>query len=155
MECPFCSGHLNLFRNLLQGDVLTFVHVCSIGGAPGVGAFNGLATNVTTLQTDFPTIGLNGTAVNVRTSAAAHVSAHVSLAFPCWKTEVMCNFRITSHSSSGSLYHLCRCCRAVLHVCWPHTQRLLFLSCIAMPARQCNAALCHRTGEYTATGCCL
>ena len=46
-------------------------HVCSIGGAPGVGAFNGLATNVTTLQTDFPTRGLNGTAVNVRTAAAA------------------------------------------------------------------------------------
>ncbi|KAL0048942.1 hypothetical protein WJX82_002891 [Trebouxia sp. C0006] len=39
----------------------------SIGGAPGVGAFNGLATNVTTLQTDFPTIGLNGTAVNEST----------------------------------------------------------------------------------------
>ncbi|DBA92155.1 hypothetical protein WJX77_006975 [Trebouxia sp. C0004] len=36
----------------------------SIGGAPGVGAFKGLATNVTTLQTDFPTRGLNGTAVN-------------------------------------------------------------------------------------------
>ncbi len=90
------SGHLNLSRNLLQGDVLTFVHVCSIGGAPGVGAFNGLATNVTTLQTDFPTRGLNGTAVNVRTAAAAHVSAHmsahVSLAFPFWKTEVMCSF---------------------------------------------------------------
>jgi len=87
---------LNLFRNLLQGDVLTFVHVCSIGGAPGVGAFNGLATNVTTLQTDFPTRGLNGTAVNVRTAAAAHVSAHVSthvsLAFPFWKTEIMCSF---------------------------------------------------------------
>ena len=51
--------------------------VCSIGGAPGVGAFNGLATNVTTLQTDFPTIGLNGTAVNVSTVAAA------TLAFAC------------------------------------------------------------------------
>ncbi len=80
-ECPLCSGHLNLFRNLLQGDVFTIVHVCSIGGAPGVGAFNGLATNVTTLQTDFPTRGLNGTAVNVRTAAAAHVS----LAFSLWK----------------------------------------------------------------------
>ena len=65
------SGQLNLFRNLLQGGLFTFVHVCSIGGAPGVGAFNGLATNVTTLQTDFPTRGLNGTAVNVRTAAAS------------------------------------------------------------------------------------
>jgi hypothetical protein len=91
-ECPFCSGHLILLRNLLQGDVFKFVHVCSIGGAPGVGAFNGLATNVTTLQTDFPTRGLNGTAVNVRTAAAAHVSASVSLAFPFWNTEVMCSF---------------------------------------------------------------
>ncbi|KAL3133692.1 hypothetical protein ABBQ32_008192 [Trebouxia sp. C0010 RCD-2024] len=41
-------------------DIETF----SIGGAPGVGAYNGLATNVTTLQTDFPTQGLNGTSVN-------------------------------------------------------------------------------------------
>ena len=38
---------------------------CSIGGAPGVGVYNGPATNVTTLKTDFPSRGLNGTAVNV------------------------------------------------------------------------------------------
>lgn len=38
-----------------------------------MGAFNGLVTNVTMLQTDFPTRGLNGSAVNVGASAAAKI----------------------------------------------------------------------------------
>ena len=41
-------------------------NIYSLGGIDGVGAFNGLATNVNIVGTDYPTAGLNGTAVNVR-----------------------------------------------------------------------------------------
>lgn len=45
-----------------------------------MGSFNGLATNVTTLKTDFPTRGLNGTAVNV---SLLIVTVHVHLTHFC------------------------------------------------------------------------
>ena len=42
-------------------------NIYSLGGIDGVDAFNGPATNVNILGTDYPYAGLNGTAVNVRT----------------------------------------------------------------------------------------
>lgn len=54
---------------------------CSMGGGvPGVGAYNGLATNVTTLKTDFPVRGLNGTAVNVSSAHLTHAYTAIDLA---------------------------------------------------------------------------
>lgn len=61
---------------------------CSIGGAPGVGAFSGLATNVTMLKTEFPTRGLNGTAVNVRLldlSVHARLTRHCMVSTMPWQ----------------------------------------------------------------------
>ena len=40
-------------------------NIYSLGGIDGSGAYNGLATDVTLVGSDYPTAGLNGTAVNV------------------------------------------------------------------------------------------
>lgn len=68
--CTFSAKHVSFSFSVRVGLLHAVfcnsgIAACSIGGAPGVGAYNGLVTNVTTLQTDFPIRGLNGTSVNV------------------------------------------------------------------------------------------
>ena len=73
--------HVGKFHDCKHAEADLGLSGCSIGGAPGVGAYNGPATNVTTLKTDFPSRGLNGTAVNVRSckqpSSLWHLTLHI------------------------------------------------------------------------------
>lgn len=58
LHAVFCNSGIAAYSLFFFFFCNSGIAACSIGGAPGVGAYNGLVTNVTTLQTDFPIRGL-------------------------------------------------------------------------------------------------